>query len=69
MRLDRLCYNYSMTGIEIRGIRRALGLRQEDFAKKLGVHQTTVARWETDRIEPSPEALARIEELRKVKTK
>lgn len=67
--LDSMCYNYSMTGIEIRGVRRALGLRQEDFAAKLGVHQTTVARWETDKIEPSPEAIERIKKLGGSKTK
>ena len=32
----------------MRRIREALGLSQRQFAERLGVHQVTVAKWETD---------------------
>lgn len=54
-----------MKGSKVRDLRRALRLTQGQFAKEVGVHQTTVARWETDRVKPSPEAVARIKELSK----
>ena len=54
-----------MTGREIRSLRRALNLTQDAFAKKLGVSQVTVARWEIEQTKPSPLAVARIEELKK----
>ena len=54
-----------MTGSEIRTLRRSLKLTQREFAKKLGVAQNTVARWETDQVKPSPLAVIRIGELQK----
>ena len=55
-----------MNGSEIRDLRRALKLTQEEFANKIGVAQVTVARWETNAVKPSPLALARIKELASV---
>jgi DNA-binding transcriptional regulator YiaG len=37
-----------VTGTQVRRIRQALGLTQLEFAKRLGVHAVTVAKWETD---------------------
>jgi DNA-binding transcriptional regulator YiaG len=37
-----------MNGAEVKRIRRRLGLSQERFAKLVGVHRVTVAKWETD---------------------
>jgi DNA-binding transcriptional regulator YiaG len=49
---------------EIRQLREALGLTQEQFAREVGVSFSTVSRWETARGEPSPLAWRRIEDLR-----
>ena len=35
-----------MTGNELKGIHAQLGITQQELAKKLGVAQVTVARWE-----------------------
>jgi DNA-binding transcriptional regulator YiaG len=35
-----------MTGSEVKRIRRRLGLTQPQFAKLLGCHPVTLARWE-----------------------
>jgi transcriptional regulator with XRE-family HTH domain len=53
-------------------LRKRKGWTQAELAEKLGVHKGHVTRWETDRRNPSPQALAkmvgvfgvRIEELR-----
>ena len=37
-----------MTGPQVKRIRQALGLTQQQFADRLGVHKVTVAKWETD---------------------
>jgi DNA-binding transcriptional regulator YiaG len=37
-----------MTGQEVKRIRQALGLSQQEFADRLGVHKVTLAKWETD---------------------
>ena len=37
-----------MTGRQVKRIRQALGLTQQQFADRLGVHKVTVAKWETD---------------------
>lgn len=37
-----------MTGAEVKRIRQALGLTQQKFADRLGVHKVTLAKWETD---------------------
>jgi putative zinc finger/helix-turn-helix YgiT family protein len=42
-----------MRANEVRRIRRKLGLKQTEFAKRLGVHAVTVSRWETGAWNPS----------------
>jgi DNA-binding transcriptional regulator YiaG len=37
-----------MNGAQVKRIRKRLKLKQEGFAKLVGVHRVTVARWETD---------------------
>jgi len=37
-----------VTGRQVKRIREALGVTQYEFAKRLGVHPVTVAKWETD---------------------
>ena len=41
-------------GIRIRGMRKALGIKQADLAKAVGVTRTTVSRWESGDIEHIP---------------
>jgi len=50
---------------QIRAIRKATGLTQEQFAAKLGVTFPTVNRWENRKTIPSPLALQKLEKLRK----
>jgi len=50
---------------QIRAIRKATGLTQEQFAAKLGVTFPTVNRWENQKTIPSPLALQKLEKLRK----
>jgi DNA-binding transcriptional regulator YiaG len=52
-----------MNGQEIKAIRAKFGVTQVVFAAKLGVSPITVARWEVDRMKPSPLAVGRIKEL------
>jgi len=51
--------------MEIKGIRKKLGLTQEQLAHKLGVSWATVARWERGKGAPSPLAQKAIENLLK----
>jgi len=37
-----------MTGRDVKRIRHTLGLSQQEFADRLGVHKVTLAKWETD---------------------
>ena len=46
-------------GSLIKEARRRAGIPQGELASRLSVPQSTVARWETDRIEPSFENVAR----------
>lgn len=48
---------------QIKSIRKALGLTQEGFAKRIGVHKITVSRWERGEISPRGLALAALERL------
>lgn len=43
-----------MKGEEIKALRLRLGLTQTELAAEIGVHQVTVARWETGGITPLP---------------
>lgn len=44
-------------------VRGSLGLSQREFAKRLGTHQVTVARWETGKAKPSPVYIRLIEKV------
>lgn len=48
------------TGEFVRGLRRDLGLTQEEFAHELGITVGTVNRWENQRFRPSKLARATI---------
>ena len=50
--------------IDVRALREALGMTQEEFARAVGVSFTTVSRWETGRGTPSPLARRQLEQLR-----
>jgi DNA-binding transcriptional regulator YiaG len=39
-----------MTGREVRRVRKSPGLRQRQFAARVGVTSNTVARWESDEL-------------------
>src|SRR5437868_4472421 len=45
---------YVLSGEEVRFIRKALRLSQAEFADRLGVHRTTVTRWETGEVLVEP---------------
>jgi DNA-binding transcriptional regulator YiaG len=49
--------------VEIRRLRRRLGLTQEEFAVRIGVRAETVSRWERAGNKPSRLARARLENL------
>jgi DNA-binding transcriptional regulator YiaG len=49
--------------MDIKKIRKDLGLTQEDFARKVGVSWSTVARWEAGKGHPSRLAQRNIEKL------
>lgn len=42
-----------MDGVEIRALRKQMGLTQEEFAHQIGVTFATVNRWENGKSEPS----------------
>jgi len=55
-RLDKRCiivYTTKVMEIDIKAIRKKLGLTQEALAKKLGVTRMTVYNWETKKKKPS----------------
>jgi excisionase family DNA binding protein len=52
----------TVTGKELRGIRKRLGLTQVALAEQLAVTPTTVARWERDEV-PIRESMARLIQL------
>jgi len=54
----------SKTDIDVRALRDALGMTQEEFAREVGVSFTTVSRWETGRGTPSRLARRQLEQLR-----
>jgi DNA-binding transcriptional regulator YiaG len=45
-------HSSSWDGDRILALRRALGLSQAEFARRLGVRQQTVSEWETGRYAP-----------------
>jgi transcriptional regulator with XRE-family HTH domain len=52
-----------MTPNQIRSIRRALALTQEQFAERIGAQRPTVARWETGVNKPQGANLKALKEL------
>jgi DNA-binding transcriptional regulator YiaG len=52
-----------MTGAEIRALRKHLSENQTTFAARLGVHITTVSRWERGGTPPRGAALKALEAL------
>ncbi len=57
-----------MIGQTIKDLRRSKKLSQTDFAKIVGVSQTTVTAWETGKAEPSSSAITRIADYFDVST-
>ena len=47
-------------GEEIEQRRKARNLKQSDLASQLGVHQSIVARWESNQVRPRPRSLERL---------
>lgn len=54
-----------MTNIEIKELRKGLGLSQTAFSKLISVEWLTVSRWERGVTKPSRLALEKIEQLKK----
>jgi DNA-binding XRE family transcriptional regulator len=44
-----MVYIDSMTGAEFKGLREKMRLSQKDLAERLGVTETTIYRWETEK--------------------
>ncbi len=57
-----------MTREEIKSLREALGMSQEDLAAAVGVRGQTVWRWEAGRSKPSRLALVKLHEIAKIGT-
>ena len=55
-----MCYDKIM---DIRGLRKQLGLTAEELAQKLGVSVGTVSRWETGKNKPSRLAKRRLKDV------
>lgn len=49
-----------MTKEQVKKIRLAKGLQQDEFAEKLGVSRTTISNWETGLIEPSAKGIKKL---------
>jgi transcriptional regulator with XRE-family HTH domain len=52
-----------MSPADIRRVRKALRLTQEQFAQRLGISFATVNRWETDKSRPQRANIAAIERM------
>lgn len=50
--------------LDVKGIRKELGLTQVEFAQKIGVDEVTVSRWERNERRPSRLARRNIDRLR-----
>ena len=55
-------------GTKIRETRKLKGLNQEELAELARVHRVSIAKYETDRIEPGADALSRIADALEVST-
>ena len=52
--VKQVCYISNMEkGIDVKELRKQLGLTQDEFAVKLGVAPYTVRRWESGKTQPS----------------
>jgi len=49
--------------VDLKKLRKILGLTQEKLADELGVSLATIVRWETGKTKPSPLARQRINQL------
>ena len=56
------------TGERIREIRKMRGLKQEELAELASLNRVTVAKYESGRVEPGAQALARIADALEVST-
>jgi len=59
----QLGYNAAQQGrpyYDIAAHREAAGMTQEALAEKLGVPQSTISRWESGKVRPRPDMMARI---------
>ena len=45
---ELLTHSFSLGGVEVRFLRKSVGLTQVELAARLGVDRVTVARWESD---------------------
>ncbi|MGE0494382.1 MAG: helix-turn-helix domain-containing protein [Vulcanimicrobiota bacterium] len=50
-------------GRTISDLRKKKGLTQVELAEKLGVHQSHITRWESDRVRPRQSTLANLAEV------
>ena len=50
--------------MDIKGLRDRLGASQEDLADELHVDVRTIRRWESGSVNPSPMAIAHLQQLR-----
>ncbi len=62
MTIKKMAIKQPEIGQLIRELRSLTGLTQEEFAASLGVTFSTINRWENGRSQPSPMAMARIQE-------
>lgn len=53
--------------MDIKELRKHLGLTQDNFARKIGVSSMTIKRWESKKHQPSQLALRQLERLEKSK--
>lgn len=51
----------------LRQWRQLAGLTQDDLAEAVGVHRTTIVRWEQGKTQPTAEDIAKIEKALAVK--
>lgn len=64
--LDRYynnCYMYPVTSKQVKSIRKALGLTQQQLADTIAASQVTVARWETGKNQPKGAYLKALKDL------
>lgn len=52
-----------MPRVNVKQIRDHIGISQQELANRMGVHLTTVARWEGGVSDPSPMAIHRLREV------